>query len=1192
MIGNFGQSKYAPTLNGIMQSTSSYGATIPRIFGTVLASPLITWMNGLRQAPTSKKGGSKKSGHINTYRSNCNALLGHNPILSVLRCWANGPLIGDGVWYNKVLVAGNTTIAASNFHQVIGVTAILNYNQTFNDYGSQGAFTLSGSYEIPLWNLALQGPNPTNSHGYRFAPYTYFNLPQSNVVNQLNVPGNSGYYIYYTTVHTSGWRANRLPLDAVLNAFFESSLGDGSEYTSYQNYSAQQIIYPHYAGIASGNFDLGMGSAPQMKVETMGTHSLYPDGINSLAPGTNLVIPDPGGPHPSADADFADMIEDILRQGQTQAALLSDGTGNATAYATVQTGCSCWEFPGATQKKFWTQGLNGNFPGTITFDLPVMKGDVLVVAVAQSSTGSNIGVSDSLGNSWSTVVATPTTAFFYAQANAQGTCTVTISNSVANADVQIFSIAGCDTVDSAISAIGTGTVPSASVTTTNTTGQNAYILTWVNVGNSANVGTGFDLFWNPAMLAANQGGNTNGVGPAISFSEYRLVASSGTYDFENGTTTAPSWTVCMLALKNAVAPAFPKPYGDIIDDASLQQTRLQCRANGLFGSLYMSQQRSAKDWLMDLGEAADCYYVWSGFKLKCIPRSEVSMAGNGAIYTAWTAAGPTFNLGIDDMIGSPGSPYVSIERKAVVDRPDLLRYQFNDRNNQYRPGTVSQPDPGSLTLQGLRYASPKKMDMLPHVNVAQMILGIAVRRETMLLNTYKFKLQARFKLLEAAADLVTITDPTLGLFQQPVRFTSITEDDKFNLDCEAEDFFYGLHDPTPVPNAVATISTPNNPQSGYVPANVNAPVFLEPPGQLTGVPNDQLWIDVSCNDALYGGSQVYVSVNGGGSYSLVPDITGTAIVLGNAVTGNTTANWAQALDPDTTNNLNVNVAESLGVLQQYTTNQEDQFLYPCYVAGGGGIFPFELMTYAVANLTASFQYTLVATGGGGNHLRRAVFGTWAGTSTPNTGPAHVSGSRFAFLDPSGNGLMKINVPPAWVGVTLFFKFVQFNVFGGGSNTLANSPAFSYTVLGNNNGPGGGTGGSGGGGSSSYTISPTNPLSQPSSTDIHMVNVVASWTPSGLQTFYFQRDFTIPAPSTPLTYYVTVYDPNQTGDTGAAATLTSFCANTQAGAHVGQAGYIYMGSITAIAGGGGTGTGGGGSNPPNAFYIEVNGVPIV
>ncbi len=101
---------------------------------------------------------------------------------------------------------------------------------------------------------------------------------------------------------------------------------------------------------------------------------------------------------------------------------------------------------------------------------------------------------------------------------------------------------------------------------------------------------------------------------------------------------------------------------------------------------------------------------------------------------------------------------------------------------------------------------------------------------------------------------------------------------------------------------------------------------------------------------------------------------------------------------------------------------------------------YELMSYAVATLTGANQYTLEATGGGTNHLNRAVYG-----APPTGGVAHSSGARFAFVDPSKTGQLHVNIPPQWIGKTLRFKFPSYNAFGAAPQSLAGLPYYTYTI---------------------------------------------------------------------------------------------------------------------------------------------------
>jgi hypothetical protein len=253
------------------------------------------------------------------------------------------------------------------------------------------------------------------------------------------------------------------------------------------------------------------------------------------------------------------------------------------------------------------------------------------------------------------------------------------------------------------------------------------------------------------------------------------------------------------------------------------------------------------------------------------------------------------------------------------------------------------------------------------------------------------------------------------------------------------------------------------------------------PALYGGLSGDQLWVVISSGADNYGGCQVYISTNGGASYVPAGDP-----VIGSAVTGYTTADWPAAADPDTTNNLPVDLTECNGTLESYPTVDENNFLYPCYVqaaspgvesngaldalgnplgieSGGAAVasgvtfesggtvvsepitetFGYELMAYAVATLTAANQYTLMATGSG-NALRRAVDGAPDGSGE---GVEHLSGSRFALLSPAGAGILKLQMPAAYVGQTLYFKIISFNTFAAALQSLSDVPAYTYTPTG-------------------------------------------------------------------------------------------------------------------------------------------------
>jgi hypothetical protein len=101
------------------------------------------------------------------------------------------------------------------------------------------------------------------------------------------------------------------------------------------------------------------------------------------------------------------------------------------------------------------------------------------------------------------------------------------------------------------------------------------------------------------------------------------------------------------------------------------------------------------------------------------------------------------------------------------------------------------------------------------------------------------------------------------------------------------------------------------------------------------------------------------------------------------------------------------------------------------------------MSYAVAALTGFNQFTLQATGAG-NYLRRAIMDA---PDSSGNGVDHPVGSRFALLDPAGIGILAITMPELYIGQTLYFKFLSFNKFGAGLQSLADVPAYAFTPTG-------------------------------------------------------------------------------------------------------------------------------------------------
>ena len=604
MIGKLSNSRIKPQALGVTSNSSTYGQTIPVIYGRTAGALYLIWCANVRPGPSAKKGkggGSKKGkGAVTTYVANADCLIGTNPIAAILECWDNNNAkLGLNFVEYSAPAASSVTIPDSMFYCLLAVTCTAEYDVTFNDYGAGGSAQNSGSYEVPLWNLAYSRPNPAAD--FDPLPYFYHWTPASGptiTFEYTNLPGSTLNF-YYAAMLPGGDKVSGSSTDsgvtesgptplAALRLTFESELGTGPEFDGNdQNgnpYNLQQILYPHYAGVGSANLDLGAGGmAPAMRFEILGTYPYYPTG----------------------DADFADMIVDIFGKAVNQAGFAAD-----LAYSQVQHALACYDFPGTIYKKGYS--FPGGPPSSIvlTYDQPNTAGNFILTAISVAGGGPGL-ISDTADNGWTPLFPSGAAQLWFATAVASLSDVVTISGaSGTDANVELFEIGGVDTVDSVVAAPANAFT--ASITTTNAPGTPAYIFAITTYSGFFSRMDPANPLW-PTLLVGSR-----------MLIQHRVVWQPGTYTLSNP--ESPS-QMGLIALKCSQAPNYPKPLGNILDLSSLRLSRDQCRANGLWGSLIMDSQQQASDWLQDLYTAMNAAPVWSGFVLKSIPYSEVSAVG-------------------------------------------------------------------------------------------------------------------------------------------------------------------------------------------------------------------------------------------------------------------------------------------------------------------------------------------------------------------------------------------------------------------------------------------------------------------------------------------------------------------------------------------------------------------------------------
>lgn len=437
-----------------------------------------------------------------------------------------------------------------------------------------------------------------------------------------------------------------------------------------------------------------------------------------------------------------------------------------------------------------------------------------------------------------------------------------------------------------------------------------------------------------------------------------------------------------------------------------------CWAVGIAISPLLDSQESASSILSRWLQITNSTAVWTGGQLKIIPYGDSNVTGNGQTWLANDT--PLYALTDEDFVASDGDDPVIITRSDPYSAYNNQSIEIVSRSDLYNTGPVVAFDQSAIDRYGLRIGSTITAHEITTLPIAQTVVQLILQRGLYIRNTYQFKLSWEFGHLDPM-DLVSLTDPLLGLVNTNVRITDVEEDDDGLLTFTAEEFPQGVA--TPV--LYATQSRSNNyPNSGITANPVNAPVIIEPPAGLTAG-NVQLWIGASGANAdpNWGGCTVWVSFDGS-SYANIGTIAGAATqgVLTAAVANYTGAN------PDTVDTLAVSLVESGASLASTTPGNAAGGATVCYAGG-------EYLSFTTATLTGANQYNLTG-------LYRGLYGT-----SPK---ALATGSQFMLL---AGSLIKYTVPVANVGDTLYFKFQSFNIFGAGEQSLANVTAVSYVVTG-------------------------------------------------------------------------------------------------------------------------------------------------
>ena len=462
-----------------------------------------------------------------------------------------------------------------------------------------------------------------------------------------------------------------------------------------------------------------------------------------------------------------------------------------------------------------------------------------------------------------------------------------------------------------------------------------------------------------------------------------------------------------------------------------------CQAVGLGWSVVLNTAEAASSildrWCKNLVVAP----VWTGTILKFFPYWDTYADGNPGYYSGQPVPRKYYNPNIvvlfdlndDDYIqAAQAEDPLTVSRVDVADVKNVARIDFKDRNNEFNANVAEAKNEVLVQMYGPRVDKMGQADEFTLNVYAQTSVNAQLQRDIAIRNTFTFRLGWQWCILDPM-DIVTVTDANLGLNKQPVRITSIEEDEKGILTIVAEEF--------PMGSATATLhpsesnSPPMNFQTNITPQQVNPPAIFEPtPAALAAesVSSPQVVVGLCAGpsgafDPNWGGANILASIDNV-TYEQVAVINGPSRMgtLGAVLPAFSGAN------PDSTNTLNVDLTESDSVLETVTSDQAAAALSACVVIDPNG--DFEILSYTTATLTSPSVFNLTG-------LYRGLYGTIA--------CSHPIGAIFARLDAF---VSQIPLPPQWINQQLYFKFQSFNIYFTDELDSSTLTAYTYTPVGN------------------------------------------------------------------------------------------------------------------------------------------------
>lgn len=449
-----------------------------------------------------------------------------------------------------------------------------------------------------------------------------------------------------------------------------------------------------------------------------------------------------------------------------------------------------------------------------------------------------------------------------------------------------------------------------------------------------------------------------------------------------------------------------------------------CVSHGFWMSPFIDEQAPAHEHLGGILQLTNTDVVYDGSALEFVPLGDQDVTANGRTFVADTT--PVVDIDFSEhMITELGKAPLRIKRhqgqqgsSELADGDDVgfnvWTLEIENRANGYNTEPVSYEDTAHILMHGRRSRDSIKASAIKDVQVGAAIVSLLCQSELARRNVYEFSVPWTMGFLKPL-DLVTLTDPTFQLDRKPVRLLTVDEDGDRRFVCTARDSDIGIAS-APAYGAQAGLGFAHD--YNAQPGDVAGPLFFEPPVELATSTGLEVWIAVTGTTPLWGGCEVWSSIDGGVNYKRMGK------TVGGARYGATTATMAAG----TGASLAVQLAGRGGQVLSATTEDAQLLKSLLYVRQSGG--QPEFLAYTDALLTGANAYTLTG-------LARGAYGSLTGSQA--------SGAEFARVD----DLILRSEPMQYdmIGREIKFKLLSYNVFGAAIQALEDVSEYSYTVTG-------------------------------------------------------------------------------------------------------------------------------------------------